>query len=82
MIFIDFLPRVLCMQPCRAKVEPVKASENDVAVLEEMVVKLAPNSELGKIHAELKFISDRMREEDYGALCEDNWKYVATVFDR
>ena len=40
------------------------------------------NSELGQIYAELKFISNRMREEDYSAGCEDDWKYVAAVFDR
>ena len=88
---MDFLPRILCMQPCKPKVEPAKETHDDVEAeppaplaAEETLdnVKFAPNSELGKLYAELRFISDRMREEDFVAECEDNWKYVATVFDR
>ena len=41
-----------------------------------------PDTELGQIYAELKFISDRMRARDFDNECQDNWKYVSSVFDR
>ena len=34
------------------------------------------------IYEELKFISDRMREEDKTSEYEDEWKYAAMVIDR
>ena len=79
-VFIDFLPPYLCMRGCKSVVEP----ENDVESVEKKVeiVPINPNTELGQVYAELKFISDRMREEDHSAQCEDDWKYVASVFDR
>ena len=68
------------MRGCKTEVEP----EKDVESIEKKVevVPINPNTELGQIYAELKFISNRMRESDYGAQCEDDWKYVASVFDR
>ena len=68
------------MRGCESEVEP----ENDVESVEKKVeiVPINPNTELGQVYAELKFISDRMREEDRSAQCEDDWKYVASVFDR
>ena len=41
-----------------------------------------PDTELGQIYAELKFISERMRARDFDNECQDNWKYVSSVFDR
>ena len=44
--------------------------------------RFAPNSELAHIYKELKFISDRMRDEDSSGSYEDEWKYAALVLDR
>ena len=68
------------MRGCKTEVEPEKDVESTEKKVE--VVPINPNTELGQIYAELKFISNRMREEDHGAQCEDDWKYVASVFDR
>ena len=68
------------MRGCKSETE----AEKDVESVEKKIEKITinPNTELGQLYAELKFISDRMREEDHGAQCEDEWKYVASVFDR
>ena len=50
--------------------------------LEITVTKIDSSSDLGKIHAELKYISDHMRQEDIEGDYESEWKYAATVFDR
>ena len=44
--------------------------------------RFAPDSELAHIYKELKFISDRMRDEDSSGSYEDEWKYAALVLDR
>ena len=44
----------------------------------------SPNkiSELDCIHAELKFITDRLRDDDVNAEFQSEWKAAARVFDR
>ena len=49
---------------------------------EVTVTKIDPSSDLGKIYAELKYISDHMRQDDIESDYESEWKYAATVFDR
>ena len=39
-------------------------------------------TELECIHAELKFITDRLRDDDINREFEGEWKYAAKVFDR
>ena len=65
---------------CKSQIE----HENDVESIKKKVEKnqTNPNTELGQIYAELKFIADRLRQEDQGAQCKNEWKYVASVFDR
>ena len=50
--------------------------------LEITVTKVDPSSDLGKIHADLKYIADHMRQDDIEGDFEGDWKYAATVFDR
>ena len=50
--------------------------------LEITVTKIDPSSDLGKIHADLKYIADHMRQDDIEGDFEGDWKYAATVFDR
>ena len=40
------------------------------------------NKEMQLLYKELKFISDRLRDEDKTSEYEDEWKYAAMVFDR
>ena len=40
------------------------------------------SSELGKIHAELKYIADHIRDGDKEGDYENEWKYAAVVCDR
>ena len=67
------------MKTCKKTVDLDKVGESET-LTENFPVN--ENSELGQIYAELKFISNRLREVDYSAGCEDDWKYVAAVFDR
>lgn len=46
------------------------------------VVHFSGTSELYYIYKELKFISDRMRDQDLDGSYEDEWKYAALVMDR
>ena len=46
------------------------------------MTKVDPTSDLGKIHAELKYIADNMRQDDIEADYESEWKFAALVFDR
>ena len=39
-------------------------------------------NELSKIHEELKFMSDRTRDDELTAGYEDEWKYAALIVDR
>ena len=81
LVFIDFLPSYIFMGGCcKSQIE----RESDVESIEKKFEKSQtnPNTELGHIYAELKFIADRLRQEDQGAQCENEWKYVASVFDR
>ena len=56
--------------------------ESRILKLEITVTKIDPSSDLGKIHADLKYIADHMRQDDIEGDFEGDWKYAATVFDR
>ena len=51
--------------------------------IEKLIVYKAPKDpELKKIFEELKFIADKMRNENLTSEYEDEWKYAAIVVDR
>ena len=76
-ILLDLMPIILFIHPPpdRPDAEAPEDSKGDV-------VHFSGTSELFYIYKELKFISDRMREQDYDGSYEDEWKYAALVLDR
>lgn len=83
MVFIEFLPRILCMNRPDRKIETDAVFKVEkLSDISSRKYHINPDTDLGKIYTELKFISDRMREQDFDTECQDNWKFVSSVFDR
>ena len=79
-LFLNILPRLLLMKGCK-KVEVEGDSESHGSETVD-TVKIQPNTELGQIYAELKYISNRMKAEDRDGEHQEDWKFAAAVFDR
>jgi len=76
-VLLDLLPIVLFLHP-----PPDPPCEDEENLIKEEEPSFAPGSELEHVYKELKFISNRMRDEDFDGSYEDEWKYAALVLDR
>lgn len=76
-MLLDIMPIVLFIHP-----PPDRPLDLDEENSKQDLIEFTGNSELYFIYKELKFISDRMREQDNDGSYEDEWKYAALVLDR
>lgn len=76
-ILLDLMPIILFLHP-----PPDTPEEQLNDDSKGDVVHFSGTSELYYIYKELKFISDRMRDQDLDGSYEDEWKYAALVMDR
>ena len=58
------------------------SSAYENASVNVLLFKVPKDSELKKIFDELKFIADKMRNENLTSEYEEEWKYAAIVVDR
>ena len=70
------MPIILFIHP------PPETPESEIEDNKGDLVHFSGTSELYYIYKELKFISDRFREQDLDGSYEDEWKYAALVLDR
>ena len=73
-------PKILCLHTPPGTSCDLKSDA--FSCPEEKKISAFANKEMQLIYEELKFISDRMREEDKTSKYEDEWKYAAMVIDR
>ena len=71
------MPIILFIQP-----PPDRPEEMEIEDSKQDMVHFSGTSELFYIYRELKFISNRMKEQDHDGSYEDEWKYAALVMDR
>ena len=74
-------PKILCLHSPPDLPSELKPSDFHAEDQRDAEKKFK-NIELEFIYEELKFIADRMREEDKTGEYEDEWKYAAIVVDR
>ena len=73
-------PKILCFHtPPNV---PLDLIPGPTSTLENGKKEEFVNKEMQLLYEELKFISDRSRDEDKTSEYEDEWKYAAMVFDR